>query len=440
MKNKEDKMSSNSTYTLEKLPYGKKEIEFQIPTDNYLGTIIPQFFDNVGDEEKSIMYALANPIGSLRLRDIARKGMKTVIVINDITRPTPTAKMLPPLIEELAVAGVVDTDITILIANGTHRDNTPEEIDTLIGKDLHSRFNVINHHCRDEEMLVTLGITSHEVPVIVNRLLYEADLKILTGTIVPHHSAGFSGGRKSIIPGCASVETLRLHHGYKMRSPEPAMGWVEGNPFHQTAVEAARMVKADFILNVVQNQKKQITHAVAGDIEKAWEKGVEACRGISEIDTPDDVDIIIASPGGHPKDINLYQSQKAMAAAELVIKKGGTIILPVSCPDGVGAELFYQWMKEAEKLEDVGERFKKEGFSEGTSKAWLYARCLLKAELIVVSENLSEETLSDMFTKKAETVDQAIQMALASQGKDAKILLMRNAGDIVPKRKARNYI
>ena len=418
----------------ESLPYGTGEISVRIPVKNYLETIIPGFQPGAENERGEILSALHHPIGTPPLREMARKGMKAVIVVNDVTRPTPTYKLLPPLLQELEACGIPDRNIFMLVATGTHRDTRPDELEGLLGKEILSRFRVINHHCQEKEGMVDLGTTSQGIPVIINRLFYEADLKILTGSIEPHQAAGFSGGRKSILPGLASLESLKLHHGYGMRSPDPAMGWVDGNPFHLSAVEAAKKAGADFILNVVQNHEREIIRAVAGDVEEAWLAGVQASREIFEVEAPKDVDIVITSPGGHPRDINLYQSQKSMAAAELVVKKGGTIILPAACPDGVGADGFYEWMDAASCPEDVVERFIREGYSIGTSKAWMYSRCLTKADLIVVSDSLDEKILETMFTKKASSVEEAIEMALNKQGKDAKILLIRNASDIVPKR------
>jgi len=429
-------MSLRNEDRKESLPYGAGEISVRIPVKNYLETIAPRFQPGTEDERGEILSALHHPIGTPPLQEMARKGMKAVIVVNDATRPTPTYKLLPPLLEELEACGIPDRDIFMLVATGTHRDTRPDELEGLLGKEILSRFRVTNHHCQEKEGMVNLGTTSQGIPVIINRLFYEAHLKILTGSIEPHQAAGFSGGRKSILPGLASLESLRLHHGYGMRSPDPAMGWVEGNPFHLSAVEAAKKAGADFILNVVQNHEREIIRAVAGDLEEAWLAGVQASRKIFEVEAPQDVDIVITSPGGHPRDINLYQSQKSMAAAELVVKKGGTIILPAACPDGVGSDGFYEWMDAASCPKDVVERFIKEGYSLGASKAWLYSRCLTKNELIVVSDSLDEKTLDDMFTQKAPSVEEAIEMALKKQGKDAKILVIRNATDIVPKRKA----
>lgn len=428
-------MSSRDEDRIESLPYGTGEITVRIPGKNYLKTLIPPYRPGVEDETGEILSALQHPIGTPPLREMAKRkrGTRAVIVVNDVTRPTPTYKLLPPLLEELGACGIPDGDILILVATGTHRDSTPDELERLLGEGILGTFPVINHHCQEKEGMVDLGNTSQGIPVVINRLFFEAGLKILTGSIEPHQSAGFSGGRKSVLPGLASLETLRLHHGYQMRSPDPAMGWVEGNPFHLSAVEAAKKAGTDFILNVVQNHEREITRAVAGDVEEAWLAGVQASREVFEVEAPGDVDIVIASPGGHPRDINLYQSQKSMAAAELLVKRGGTIILPAACPDGIGSDGFYEWMDAASCPEDVIERFIREGYSIGTSKAWLYSRCLIKAELIVVSDSLDGQTLDAMFTQKASTVEEAIEMALGKQGEDAKILVLRNAADLVPK-------
>lgn len=421
-------------YHEETLPYGTSEIVLCIPKNHYLGTFSPKYLPGVRDENAEITRALKDPIGTPTLGEIAalKKSKKTVVVVNDGTRPTLTHKLLPPLLQELESIGISSADIMILIATGTHRDAGVDEIQKLLGKDVSEKYCISNHHCKDSEAMVDLGKTSQGVPVIINRLFYEADLKIVTGSIHPHQGAGFSGGRKSVLPGLASLETLKFHHGYKFRSPEPAMGWVEDNPFHLAALEAARIAGTDFMLNLIQNQRKEITQAVAGDIEAAWQVGVQACRNIFEVETPQDVDIVVVSPGGHPRDSNLYQSQKSLAAAERIVKRGGTIILPVACPDGVGGDLFYEWMNQASCPEDVRERFIEEGYDVGTSKAWLYSRCLTKAEIIVVSDCLDEKTLADMFTRKAKDIDEALSLALQTQGKDSGILVLKNAADMIP--------
>ena len=429
-------LSDNGTHTetvIERIPYGKGEMEIRIPRKNYLATLMPRYKPGVKDEAGEVRRALENPIGTRRLGEIARGRKTAVIVVNDITRSTATYKILPPLLEELKAAGVKEDRVTFLVATGTHRDNTREELEGMLGKEIVRRFAVVNHHCQDDKIMVDLGKTSGGIPVVINRLFWEAELKILTATIAPHQAAGFSGGRKSVLPGIASLATLKQHHGFNMRSNKPAMGWVEGNKFHENALEAAKMARADFILNTVQNHRKEITQAVAGDVEKAWLEGVKVSREIYEVTIPRPADVVITSPGGYPKDIDLYQSQKSMAASEIAVKEGGTVILPAECKDGVGTRGFYEWMSAATCPQEVIDRFIREGYSIGSSKAWLFSRCLKRAGLILVSRHIDDKTLKEMFTERADTVEQAIEMALAKQGQDAKILLMKNGSDMIPR-------
>lgn len=424
----------NKNWPKEKILYGRGEVEVHIPARNYLATFMPHYKPAVKDEAEAVREALENPLQTKRLREIAKGKKNAVIVVNDITRPTATYKLLPPLLKELREGGIKkEEQIHFLVATGTHRDNTKEELEELLGKEIVQRFKVINHHCQDDEIMVDLGKTKDGIPVVINRLFWEAEVKVLTATIAPHQAAGFSGGRKSVLPGLASLTTLKQHHGFHLRSEKPAMGWVEGNKFHENALEAAKMAKVDFILNTVQNHRKEITQVVTGDVEEAWLEGVKASREIYEVKVPHPVDIVITSPGGFPKDIDLYQSQKAMAAAELVVKEGGTIILSAECLDGVGARGFYEWMSAASCPQEVIERFIREGYSIGSSKAWLFSRCLKKADLILVSKNIDDHTLKQMFTQRADTIEQAIQMALSKHGPNAEIILMKNGSDMIPR-------
>ncbi len=426
-------MVRNRGWHTEKIPYGKREVEIKIPQANYLATLAPQFRPGIKDEAGEVRRALDNPIGTKRLIEIARGRKNAVIVVNDITRPTATYKLLPHLLRELKEAGMGEDQILFLVATGTHRDNTEEELEGMLGKEIVRRFKVVNHHCQDDKIMVDLGMTRDGIPVVINRLFCEAEVKILTATIAPHQSAGFSGGRKSVLPGIASLATLKKHHGFNMRSEKPAMGWVEGNKFHENALEAAKMAKVDFILNTVQNHHKEITQVVAGDVEKAWLEGVKASREIFAVKIPHPVDVVITSPGGFPKDIDLYQSQKSMAASEMVVKEGGTVILLAECKDGIGARGFYEWMSAASCPQDVIERFIREGYSIGASKAWLFSRCLKRSDLILVSKNIDDKTLKEMFTQRADTVEQAIEMALAKHGQKAEIILMKNGSDMIPR-------
>lgn len=415
--------------------YGKKIIKFKIPKKNLVFTIAPNYVKGARDEESEIRKALQNPIGCDGLSEIARKkGGKAVIVINDITRPTPSYKLVPPLLDELNKGGIKDNDICIIVAIGSHRGNTIKELKQMLSPEVTERVHVINHDYSNQEMLRYIGKTKRGVPIELNRVFCDADIKILTGTIAPHQSAGFSGGRKSVLPGIAGKEALMIHHSYPLRLKGPAMGRIRKNYFSEEAIEAARIVGVDFILNVVQNSKKEIIKAVVGDLIEAWLEGVKWARKIHEVVVTEiRPEVVIASPGGFPRDINLYQTQKAIAPAEIIVKEGGTIIVPSECIKGIGGgKNFYNWLNEANNIKEVIERFKNEGYNESSNKAFLYARVLKKAEIIIVTKNISTKILNNIFLKRADTVEEAVQEVLLKHGKDCKIALIQNAPEIIP--------
>jgi len=417
------------------LPYGQGIIRFKVPKRNLLSVIQPNNLPGVQNEYKEIVDALKNPLGSRPLYEIAKeKKGKVVIVVNDITRTTPTSKLVLPMLKELIQAGIKRKDITFLVATGTHRKNTSQELEKMLSSEVIQNFNIISHDSNDPEQLELIGTTKRGVPIEINKTFYEADIKILTGTIAPHQSAGFSGGRKSVLPGIASEKALMIHHSYPLRLKGPAIGKIEGNHFSEEAIEAARIVGVDFILNVVQNRKKEIVKAVAGDLIEAWLEGVKWARKVHEVAVPGiRPEVVIASPGGFPRDINLYQTQKSVAPAEIIVKEGGTIIVPSECIEGIGGGAnFYNWLNEANDIDKVIERFKKEGYSESSNKAFLYARGLKKAEIIIVTKNISSKILNNIFLKRVNTVEEAIQKALLKHGKDCKIVLIQNAPELVP--------
>jgi len=355
-------------------------------------------------------------------------------VVNDITRPTPSYLLVPPIVNELNRCGIDDGRITILIATGSHRPNTDEELRGLLSSEVFERVRVVNHDGSEEKNLVELGFTPRGVPVVINREYHEADVKILTGSIIPHQSAGFSGGRKSIIPGIAGRKALMFHHSYRLRYDGPAMGVIEDNHFSEEAVEAARIAGVDFILNVVQNSSRKIVRAVAGDVEAAWLDGVGTARRICEVKASGTKpDVVISYTGGYPRDINLYQTQKAVSPAEKIVREGGIIIVVSECRDGVGGgRNFYEWLANAESPGEVIERFRTEGYSESSNKAFLYARALVKAEIVVVTTNLTDEIAESMFLKRTDTLEDAFAYACGKLGNDCKVAIMENAPELVP--------
>lgn len=411
------------------LPFGSETVQVRIPGQAEVLTL--QEGTVVSDVRDEIRRALDHPIGCAPIWELARGKSDAVIIINDTTRPTPSDLMLEALLVDLAKAGIREEDVTVIIACGNHRPNSEEEIRRMVGHDLAARLKILNHDCSDDQNLVAVGETATGLPVWVNAIVAKAAFKIATGLIAPHHTAGYSGGRKSIIPGVAGLETLKHHHSFPIRPYEPAFGYLKGNPFHEEAVGIARRIGLDFILNVVQSGGGNISMAVAGDFEAAHEYGVARCETSWELKVPHRYNAVIVTPGGYPRDIDLHQSQKAMSSAEMAIEKGGVIVLIAECRDGVGK--YGQWLKQAHSPEEVIERFKKEGFTaDHSSKAFMCARALARHEVVVSCNGISDTELAQMFFTPAPSPQAAIDTALERVGPDARILVLPYAVNCVP--------
>jgi len=384
------------------------------------------------EADSLIRHAIKNPIGTPPLSQIARGRRDAVIIINDITRPCPTKPMVEALLEQLEAAGMPKHKVLLVVATGNHRPATHSELEMMLGPELAGSLEVISHVCTDDDNMSFLGDTEGGVPIYINKRVVERDLKIATGLITPHHSAGFSGGRKSILPGVSGIRTLNKHHSYPIRPYEASMGWYsDDNAFHVESLRAARMLGVDFMVNTIDNERRQIVRCVAGDIDLAHRSGVETCRKIWEVPINAKADVVITSPGGFPRDIDMHQSQKAVSTAELAARKGAVIILVAECSDGIGK--FGNWLKDAKTPEEVIERYKREGYTkEASAKAFMYARAIVKHTLILVCSGVSSDTLQQMFIVPSPSVESAIQKALEIRGKDASFVVIPHASDIIP--------
>jgi len=411
------------------IPYGEKQVRVNIP--DHARVIIPKELPGLSDIRAEIRRALDAPIGTPLLAQLAAGKPDAVIVINDITRPAPSGIMLEELLRDLAHAGIEEDKVTIVIATGNHRPNTEAEIKGMIGPGLASRLRIVNHDCDDPAGLTPLGHTDSGLPVWINSRVAKAAFKIATGLITPHHGAGYSGGRKSVMPGVAGLKTLNRHHSFPIRPYHPAYGWMKGNPFHEEAVKVARMVGVDFILNVVKNSCGQLAAAVAGELETAHEQGVSICRQSWQMNLPCRYDVVIVTPGGYPRDIDLHQSQKAMSTAEMVITPGGAIVLIAECRDGIGK--YADWLKQAKTPREVITRFECEGFTrDHSSKAFMCARALEHYSVHLFCSGIPVEEAARMFFKPAASAQAAIDAALAEKGPDARVLVLPQAASCVP--------
>ncbi|MEM3640331.1 MAG: nickel-dependent lactate racemase, partial [Candidatus Bathyarchaeia archaeon] len=304
------------------LPYGKTEVCARIPTKNFLGFIEPKEKTAVKDARAEIERALREPIGSKRLIDTAKPEQKVAIIVEDETGCTLSHIMIPPLLDELKAASVKDENITIIFGCGMHKAVTDKEVAKLLGEEVFRRVKVISHDCKAQD-LVYAGITQkYGNKVYLNRVFAEADIKILTGDICFHSYAGYGGGRKGVLPGVSGEETIKHNHAMLLH-PNAKTGFLEGNPVHEDMVDAARLAKVDFILNVVVNSKGEIIKSFAGDLEKAFSEGVKFIDEMYRIPVDRKAEIVVVSSGGHPVDANLFRALESVNRAMEVVKRGG---------------------------------------------------------------------------------------------------------------------
>jgi nickel-dependent lactate racemase len=415
------------------IPYGKTEVCARIPTRNFLGYIEPKEKPGVADSKAEIERALSQPIGTQRLSEIAKAGAKVAIVVDDATRATPSHMMIPPLLDELNKAGVKDEDVTVIFGCGTHRPVTPAEMEKLVGKEALERVKAINHDYMADDQ-VFLGETSNGTKVNVNKTFAEADVKVLAGDINLHYYAGYGGGRKGVLPAVSSAETIQQNHALLVH-PKATTGVLEGNPVHEDMMEAAKLAKVDFILNIVINSKKELVKAFAGDLEQAFVEGTKLVDEMYKVPIEQRANIVVVSAGGHPHDINLYQASKAIQNALEAVKRRGVIVLAAECPEGHGNEAFAEWMEKFTDLKRLEKEIKKR-FVLGGHKAYYINKALQKATIILLSVMPDCYAVNTFKMRTASAMNDALRDAFEVAGKNAKVYVMAHGSDTLPEYKS----
>ncbi|MCW7076935.1 MAG: nickel-dependent lactate racemase [Candidatus Syntrophoarchaeum sp.] len=406
------------------LKYGRSAIEVEVPDKNLNAVLLPNEGEKVFDESDEIKRALSNPIGSKRLSEIVKDRENAVVVVSDITRPVPSSLLLPPLIDELVTGGLDEKAITILFALGSHRKQSDEEKRKLIGDEIFKRLKSIDHDVND---CIHIGRTSRGTDLEIFRPVVEADLKVLTGAIDVHYFAGYTGGLKSILPGVSSMKTIEANHQMLLMEDARA-GNIDG-PIRKDIEEAGAILGVDFILNVVLNSRKEIVKAVAGDPIKAHREGVKIVDQMYKVPLQPS-EIVLASAGGFPKDLNLYQAHKALENASNAVKSGGTLILLAECLEGFANAEFERWIREADIPRDLLERLACD-FKIGGHKAACIARFLERGEVVLVSA-MDEKDVRRAFMIPAKSVEEALDYAFSKHGKDASITVIPYAGSTLP--------
>lgn len=400
--------------------------EVDVPDQNLIGVLhaneVPVALTGAAEVER----ALSEPIGSPRLKDIVHPGETVAVVTSDVTRPMPTYKVMPALLDELYAGGVRPEDITLVFALGSHRKQSDEEKRRLAGE---RAWNEIRCVDSDPNDCVSYGVTSRGTPVDITRVVAEADRRICLGNIEYHYFAGYSGGAKAIMPGASTRAAIQANHS-RMVLPEAKAGALDDNPVRLDIEEAGRMVGIDFILNVVLSERKEILKAVAGDVTQAHRAGCRFLDRLYRKELKEAADIVIVSQGGAPKDLNLYQTQKALDNAKHAVKPGGVIILIGSCKEGLGERTFEEWMTTAKNPHSLIERIGRE-FRLGGHKAAAIAMVLENSEVDLVSE-LDDDFVRSIFLEPYSSAQAALDHAFAKLGPDAKVLAMPYGGSTLP--------
>lgn len=409
------------------LGIGQRTQAVEIADENIIDVLTPNpvKYDLMGEDE--VKRALAAPIASPRLKDIVKPGEKIVMITSDISRPMPTWVVMPALLDELYAAGCKAEDLTLVFALGSHRKHTKEEMIHLAGE---RAFNEIRCIDGDSSDVVHVGVTSRGTPVDIVREVVEADRRICIGNIEYHYFAGYSGGAKAIMPGVSTWDAIQSNHSMMVQA-EAYAGNIDTNPVRLDIEEAVDMVGVDFILNVVLNEHKEIVYAVAGDLVKAHRDGCAYLDKLYTKKIPQQADIVIVSQGGAPKDLNLYQTQKALDNSKHAVRDGGVIILVGSCKEGLGNPVFEQWFEEAEKPQDIVDRLNAK-FALGGHKASAVAQVMLRADIYMVSD-MEPDYVRSIFMTPYATVQEAYDAAVGKLGKDAKVIVMPYGGSTLPK-------
>ncbi|MDP4144865.1 MAG: nickel-dependent lactate racemase [Bacillota bacterium] len=426
----------NVTY----MKYGNTKLPICSDDYNILQIIKSSNYEVTKSEDDIIADALENPIDSARLRELVYPGQTVCLVIPDATRAwQKTHKYLSKIVDELIAGGIQDSDIVFLSALGTHRPQTKEEHATLLGEDLKDRFTVIDHDCHDKSNLVYVGKTTYGTPVSINKLSLECDHVIITGAIIYHFLVGWSGGKKSLVPGIASYETIMANHALSLNDnlghgthPNVRSGNIRSNPLHDDMLQAASFIRPTFMFNVIMGPDGNIAGAVAGNYISAHEAGRNLVDSIDGVDIKEKADVVIASAGGYPKDINLYQSIKTLINAREAARDGGTIILISECREGIGGDSDIQdIILNFDNLIDR-EKSLRDRYSISKFVGYYFCETAEKFKLILVSE-LDPEILRNAKVTVVKDLNQALDMVYGENTAKLKTHLMPQAANTLPK-------
>jgi len=414
------------------LRYGRGSQGAELPDRNYAGEVaVASDLPAHPDPAAEVLRAVREPIGARPLHRLAAPGMRVAVVVNDHTRKTPTRPMVHAILDELGRAGVRDDDVRIVFGCGTHRAVRPEEAEHILGADLLGRLGTESHDARASD-LVDIGTTSRGNQVLINRTVAEAELRVLTGEVEFHYFAGYSGGRKAVLPAVAGVDSIQRNHAL-MLQPGSSTGQLAGNPLHEDMLEAGKLACCKFIVNTVSNTDRQVVRAFAGDMEAAHLAGVALVDGAYKVRVDRTADVVLVSAGGSPKDIDLYQGFKAVDSAMRVVRRGGAVVALIEAPDGYGNKVFEDWAHRFRSLPELEQRVLTQ-FQLGGHKAYYIRKYNDWARVFLVSRLPLQDVEGVLGLVAARDLQEGLALALDHVGADARVIVMPDGDKVLPVR------
>lgn len=413
------------------LPYGKETVEVSVPENQLIGVYSPKDIPPVADIRAEVRRALAQPIASPSLRDLVRGKKNVVFVADDNTRLTPTDQLIPILLDECNAAGVADDQITVIIALGTHRFMTEEEIFAKFGEETVRRVRIKNHPYKELAALVDLGVTDNGGRILINKDVVEADFKIGIGSIVPHHIPGYAGGAKIVQPGVSGEETTAYTHLLSVRAPRSYLGVLE-NPVRADLDSMARKVGLNTILNTVLNRHGEVVEAFFGDVEQAFRVGVKRSAQVYEVAIPEEADIVLSS--SHPCDIEFWQAHKTLYPSDLAVKAGGIVIIVTPCYEGVAkthCDILDVTPHSSEHIRNmVSAKQLHDEVAAALAIAW--AQVKERETVFIVSDGICAEEATKLGFRHFASAQAALEAAVAEKGQQARITVLTHAPDMLP--------
>lgn len=414
-----------------RLAYGRDGLNVDVPEEN-CSVVEPVYVPGIPDERSALLDVLRHPVGTSPLRELVKSSDTVAIVVCDITRPIPTERILPPVLEELA--HVPADQVVILVATGSHRGNTVPELEEMLGRDIGRDYRIVNHTAFERETLRYLGDTSTGIPIWLNRQWLDADIRVAIGLVEPHLFAGFSGGPKLVAPGVAGIDTIMgIHSAELVGHPRSIWGVIDDNPMHAVIRQIAHRTGVHFTLNVIVNKEHRVVRTYAGELNASHWAACQEAKRIVMRPVPEPFDVVITTNSGYPLDLNLYQTVKGISAASLIVREGGVIICASECSDGIPEHGEYKRILASfPNLDQFLERVYSPDYHVMDQWEVQVQAQIQRKATVYLKSSLPDEEARAAHVLPIRSVEETLDMVLKSMGKDARVCVLPEGPQTIP--------